>query len=208
MATLNFVGQRHGRLVIAAEPETRLGRKHVRCACDCGTSLYVLLAYLLSGRKRSCGCMKCEVTTLLRPTDEHGDLKYSPTVEYRAWSNAQQKCYNPRSVSFPTNGGRGIRLSSNWTTDFARFYADMGRCPFGFCLVRLDPSGDFSKDNCRWSRSKRGETHEFQGVKRTAASWSKSLNIPIRYILNGLENGRTLAQIDADYQRPLLDVAA
>lgn len=209
MAVSTFIGQRYGRLVVATEPQKRESGRYVGCTCDCGTSRYVLLADLLSGRQRSCGCTKREVTALLRQTDEHGNPKYGATVEYRVWSNAQQKCCNPRCVSYPNNGGRGIKLTAEWATDFVKFYADMGRCPSGYCLVRLDPAGDFSKDNCRWSRSKRGETHEYQGAKRTVASWAAKLNIPIRYILDGLEDGRTLAQIHEEYQeQSVTEVAA
>jgi hypothetical protein len=70
-------------------------------------------------------------------------------------------------------------------------------------LVRLDPNGDFSKANCRWSKSKRGEVYEFQGERRTASAWSTKLGIPIRQVLDGLEDGKTIAEIDAEYSAAL-----
>ena len=196
-------GKRYGRLVLVGDPMRRHSGRYIAARCDCGVERLLLLADVLSGRQKSCGCLAREVGYLLRQVDSEGNPKYSATVEYRSWSNAGQRCTNPRNLSFPTNGGRGIKLCEEWVGDFPKFFHQMGPCPIGHCLVRLDPSSDFSKENCRWASSKRGQVFEFEGVRRTASNWSTRLGIPIRRILDELEDGRSIAEIHGDYRESL-----
>jgi len=203
------IGNKFGRLTVETPPERRNGgANYVGTVCVCGTKRYIALADLLRGKQRSCGCMAREVSYLLRQFDEHGQPKYGALVEYRAWSNAKQKIENPRSVSYARNGGRGIKVCDEWGGDFPAFFADMGACPAGFSLVRLNPDADFSKDNCRWSKSKRGQVYEFRGERRTASGWSTILAIPIKIVLDQLEDGLSVAQIYDNFQAQLSEVAA
>jgi hypothetical protein len=201
------IGQNFGRLTVETRPERRSGNNYLGCVCTCGEKRFVAVASLAAGRQRSCGCLTREVAALLRQNQPDGSPKYGALVEYRAWSNAQQKCSNPRSAAYARNGGRGIKLCPEWRYDFTRFFADMGRCPDRSSLVRLNPDKDFSIENCRWSKSKRGQVYEYRGQRRTASSWATTLGIPLGLILDALEDNQTLAQIHDDHQRSLTQAA-
>lgn len=52
-------GQRFGRLVVLEESEKRAGNGEViwKCRCDCGNPVEISGTRLLSGNKKSCGCL-------------------------------------------------------------------------------------------------------------------------------------------------------
>ena len=78
-----------------------------------------------------------------------------------------QRCSNPRRADWPRYGGRGIRVCDRWHS-FKNFLADMGVCPEGLTLDRMDNCGNYEPGNCHWTtweaqygnrRSNAGELH-------------------------------------------------
>jgi hypothetical protein len=49
---------------------------------------------------------------------------------------------------------------------------------------------------------------EHLGEKRSVAAWAKKLDIPIEELLQSLENGRTIGEIEAEYRDAALPLAA
>lgn len=45
-------------------------------------------------------------------------------------------------------------MCARWANDFAAFLADMGECPVGMTLDRVDVHGHYEPRNCRWATSK------------------------------------------------------
>lgn len=77
----------------------------------------------------------------------HGLCK---TKSYSSWSHAKNRCLNANHHAYYDYGGRGITICDEWLT-FEGFYKDMGECPEGMSLDRIDVNGNYEKKNCRWS---------------------------------------------------------
>ena len=56
---------------------------------------------------------------------------------------------HPNHKYYARYGGSGILPTEAWR-DFRNFLADMGACPEGYSLDRIDNEKGYFKENCRW----------------------------------------------------------
>lgn len=106
------------------------------------------------------------------------------TKEYYAWRNMRRRCKNPKDAAWHNYGGRGISVCERWMHDYDAFFEDMGPCPDGLTLDRINSNLDYSPENCRWAdwetqlNNRRCNVWlEHDGKNMTLGQWAKHLGI-------------------------------
>lgn len=173
-------GKRFGRLIAINED----GKNNWICICDCGNKIITKAPNLLFGNTRSCGC------TL----KTHG---MSRTKAYQRWTNMLRRCRAKDNPLYKYYGGRGIEICENWLK-FENFYRDMGECPKGLTIERIENNGNYEPSNCKWGtykeqannrRAPEGELlFEFNGKKLNRSQWAKKAGINYTTLLARLNH--------------------
>jgi len=153
MKTQNLTGLRFGRLVVKEIAETNKMRTRWICQCDCGRQSIVVAYSLTSGKQISCGCFKRE--RLGKSSKKHGhSVGRKTTREYQSWSGAKKRCCDPKNDKYSIYGARGISICDRWKDSFENFFLDMGACPPGHSIDRINNDGNYEPGNCRWATAK------------------------------------------------------
>jgi hypothetical protein len=92
---------------------------------------------------------------------------------YWVWSAMRKRCQEPSDPAYVNYGGRGISICERWLS-FENFIADMGPRPEGGMIDRIDNSGNYEPDNCKWSTRKEQNSNrrnciyvELDGIRMT-----------------------------------------
>lgn len=122
---------------------------------------------------------------------KHG-LSYTPG--YKAWQQMRLRCLDPKHARYADYGGRGITVCDRWKDSPVNFIADMGPCPPGHELDRIDNNKGYEPSNCRWvTREVNGRNRRSNrlltmgGETRSLAEWAQ---------MYGLNQATLLGRID------------
>jgi hypothetical protein len=151
---------------------------------------------LVNGNTNSCGCLQKELTAvrIAERSRTHGATK---TPEYHTWTTIKSRCHNEADKQYPNYGGRGIVMCEKWRNDFSAFLADMGQRPADKSSIeRIDNSGDYSPENCRWAdwveqaNNKRNNVIlTIDGESMTVAQWAHKAGVNDYTIYSRLKLG-------------------
>ena len=190
MINYSIIGKRFGKLVVVELDHVNNGT-YWRCKCDCGREKIIRRGQLTSGDTISCGCYWEE---------KHGTfgLKHgmSKSKLYAVWSGMVQRCTNPKASNYYRYGGRGITICDEWRTNSKAFFdwAIANGYSEGLTIERVDNSGSYCPENCRWvgrvtqqNNTRRNHFVTWNGVTHSIAEWSRLLGInhaTLRYRVN------------------------
>lgn len=181
-----FIGQKFGRLtveeVVRRPDKTALFWK---CRCDCGKETIVRPYKLIKGRTKSCGCYHRDYRIERNKVEKvkHGGRKERL---YGIWSGMKVRCTCPHNKDYPGWGGKGVSVCDEWTNDYAKFrdWALNNGYKEGLTIDRIDPSGNYCPENCRWitieaqQRNRRNAiTIDWDGEKMKLSDWCEKYGV-------------------------------
>lgn len=156
---IEMAGKKIGRLTVLCESGYSIAGNVIwKCCCDCGNISNVIGADLRNGHTKSCGCLIAEKKI------KHG-MSYTKT--YKIWTDILMRCNNPNDTAYYNYGKRGIGVCLNWLK-FENFFKDMGECPEGLTIERIDNDKGYYKENCCWaSRTEQSRNQRIQKNNKT-----------------------------------------
>jgi HNH endonuclease len=179
---LDLTNVRFTRLTAISLHGTNVNKHRVwECLCDCGATVYATVQNLQRGKVKSCGCLKREglPTRMTHGHSRRGDASGT----YSCWQSMRARCNRPSHPNYSTFGGLGITICERWRK-FENFLADMGERPTGLQIGRIDTSGNFDLENCKWETvSEKGlnkrTNHRMtaNGMTKTFGQWAEHLGI-------------------------------
>lgn len=172
----NLTGLKFGKLSVIEYAGTNSRRQATwLCLCECGKQKIAVGTYLRRSQTASCGCK------ISQSRKRHGMTK---TGAWNSWRAMMKRCYQTSHTFYNLYGGAGITVCDRWHV-FENFYADMGERPENMTIDRIDTSGCYSPENCRWATmveqagNKRNSRLIYvDGERKTARQWSLSSGTP------------------------------
>jgi hypothetical protein len=115
------------------------------------------------------GCPECSK----EKSTTHGQAS---SKEYSIWKHMKTRCYNSNYKKYHRYGARGITVCDRWLNSFENFFADMGECPEGFSIDRIDNDKNYCPENCRWATQTEQNNNKSNNILLTIYGKTMSLS--------------------------------
>ena len=139
-------GKKFGNLTVVKRcTDGNYKRPYWICLCDCGNTAIVKGSSLTGGITKSCGCLKHRT--------KHGDARNHKRARLLSiYHNMVNRCYNEKSINYKDYGGRGLKICSEWKSNYKAFKSwaiENGYNDF-LSIDRIDVNCGYEPANCRW----------------------------------------------------------
>ena len=190
---VNEVGNRYGSLEVLEYYGTNGHNALWRCKCDCGNECVKLGISLRAGHTKSCGCLH-KTQLIERNRKYHFDY---PRRLYHTWVHMIARCEKPKDAAYKDYGGRGIRVCDEWH-DFEKFakWAISNGYKGTLTIDRIDNSGDYCPENCKWSTKIEQENNKrtnrpvtINGITKNLVQWCNLYGINRNTVQSRLRYG-------------------
>jgi len=169
---IKMVGNVYGKLTVVSFHHLHKSgtTRYWLCKCECGNFHIANGSNLRAGEIKSCGCLA---------NSKNGECGGLHTI----WRHVKSRCMNVNDDHFMWYGFRGIKICEEWKNDFAAFekWAIEAGYEKGLTIDRINPDGDYSPDNCKWTTRK-----ENSGKRRRRTKQEYQFD---RQILDSIRNG-------------------
>lgn len=177
-----IIGKRFGYLTILKTFKGQYKRHYyAECKCDCGKFIIRRIDSLKRyvSENTSCGCVSYK-------DNKRVTHNLSKCRLYRIYSGLKQRCYYKKHKDYKEYGGRGIKVCSEWLSDFMNFYnwAINNGYNENLTIDRINVNGNYEPDNCRWIteaeqhyNTRRNRTYTYNGETHCIEDWCKIYKI-------------------------------
>ena len=202
---IDITGKKFGMLTVLRRVEEKVkGHTVWECLCDCGNKTVVTTYRLTSGNTKSCGCL--HRLTLLKRNTTH-NMSY--TRLFKIWAGMHKRCKNPNCAGYARYGAKGICVCDEWSSfepfrdwAFANGYAE------DLSIDRIDNSGNYCPENCRWADRRTQSRNRsyirpltYNGVTMLMTDWAEKLGMPIQSLSTRLSHYTVEEALSRPYKR-------
>lgn len=126
-------------------------------------------------------------------------MKY--TRLYGIWCNMKSRCTNPKTDHYALYGGKGIKVCDEWMNSFVSFmeWSMSNGYDNKLTIDRIDPDGDYTPSNCRWTTQKvqcnhfsRNRMISYKGKTQSLSMWCDELKLSYSMIKQRLNKGMSV----------------
>lgn len=190
---VDITGNKYNKLT-AVKLDRKTDREYWLFQCECGNTKVINKTSVVTGRAKSCGCLRAEKVSRVNLIDGR---KKNPL--YPIWRSIIQRCTNPNDKSYKDYGSRGVNVCVEWQNDFNLFNQwciDNGWIK-GLEIDRIDNDKGYYPNNCRFverkdnARNKRSNIKVlYNGEMICLKELSEKTGLPYQRIKTDYHNGK------------------
>jgi hypothetical protein len=175
--------EKHGLWIVKEFDQVKNTNAYWYCECTGCNKIFSIGGSTLG--KLSNGCKKCRTAK----KEKVGAFKHGKTHSktWNTWISMVRRCTDKNHDKYKYYGERGITIDKNWLDQkegFNNFLKDMGERPLNHELDRIDNSGNYTKENCRWVTKKENcrnksnnANYTYKNKTQCASAWAEELGL-------------------------------